>query len=331
MKPGNSSLGASFIQCDLQTNFNNSCSQNKSLDQQSENGAGYTGVVVWCATFALTSFFIIATNAITIKIFCTNPELKKKKEHIFLLSLAVADGIVGTISVPLNIILLMMAWSRNFFAQSYKTLTGLFLFFDVFSGLASVFTLTAIAIERLFSVARPQKHRAINRKKYQYLVRVPWGLALLLGILYVLSLSKGYPPFDDFFQFIVILVTLSFILIIICYIGIWVSIKNEKSTKRLSQVSLRNGKSYFQIRKERKMTYVVVIVTSAFVITWLPFQIINVIYYACKCQPGYSQSLINIIKLLQYFNSLLDPIIYSLVIDKFRKCLRKTVWNMRRQ
>jgi hypothetical protein len=64
-------------------------------------------------------------------------------------------------------------------------------------------------------------------------------------------------------------------------------------------------------------------VSIVFLVTWLPFQVINYIYhfnfqYASKLSYHYVFST----KLLHYFNSLVNPFIYTYRMPEFRKGLK---------
>lgn len=313
--------------------FNSSCQINQSLKDSNDpkSDGNMVELGVWCSAFSLTSVLIATTNALTIKIFCTNAQLKKKKENVFLISLAIVDMLVGLLCVPLYVVLSIMMWHKNLYNSVYYIHLGtLFRLIDIFCGLSSIYTLTAIAIERLFAVIKPRVQRTISRKVYRYLVRVPWGVAFIFSVFNALSSYREFKVFEQFYNLIFASILLSLVIVIASYVYIWLSIKNDTQTKRLSATSLRNGKSDYQIKRERKMTRVVVIVTSTFVVTCLPFETINIAMFICECELNVTRSVYLITKLLQYSNSMLNPFIYSLAIAEFRKCLRKTVRSITR-
>jgi hypothetical protein len=300
------------------TNYSCSPSFNASLGKTSE-------LVAWCLMYSAISFLIIIGNALTIMIFRTNVQFSRRKENGFLLSLAIADMLVGVADVPLHVYLLVKFWSGVNLAR--YLVYFVFLTIDVLFGFASIFTLTAISLERLFSVIKPHQHRKVKKRTYWYLVRVPWGASALQSFLYLLSL-KNILPFDVVFQFIVISLLCSMLVICIAYITIWESMTKRRQNPTSQTANLTAIKSELQLKKERKLTILVVIVTVAFALTWLPFQVINVVFYISyvnNLHPHISLSLIRFTKLLQYSNSMINPFIYSYNIKGFRRCLRRKI------
>lgn len=304
---------------------------NRSLENISTRDLGNTlELGAWCLMYSALSFIIIIGNALTIVVFRTNVQFSRKKEHCFLLSLAIADILVGIAGIPLQVFLLVQSWSAGRLPR-YIILNISFLTTDVFFGLASIFTLTAIALERLYSVIKPQKHRKIKKKMYWYLVRVPWIGSAFQSFLYLLSL-RSILPFDVVFQFIVISVLCSMLSICVSYTSIWISMNRRKQNRNSGQTShlAMRMRSEFRPNRQRKLTILVVIVTGAFAVTWLPFHIMNLIFYICHvngCMPAVSTSLIRFAKLLQYSNSFINPLIYSYNIKGFRSCLRRKLVN----
>ncbi|GFO38024.1 5-hydroxytryptamine receptor 1a [Plakobranchus ocellatus] len=85
----------------------------------------------------------------------------------------------------------------------------------------------------------------------------------------------------------------------------------------------RYRREKMEMRRERKAARVLGIITGAFVVCWLPFFIIAVLMPMCgdHCYiPGYVLSLF---LWLGYFNSLINPIIYTIFNPSFRVAFRK--------
>ncbi|XP_031562692.1 adenosine receptor A3-like [Actinia tenebrosa] len=314
-----------FVTPTLNTIQSNSWNGTNILANSSLDNESTLELVAWCLIYSVLLFIIIIGNALAIIVFRSNVYFGRKKEHCFLLSLAIADILVGIAGIPLQVFLLILEKSgkipRYFFVLNITFLTS-----DVFFGQASIFTLTAIALERLYSVIKPQKHRKVKKRTYWYLVRLPWMASAFQSFLYLLSLNNIL-PFGVVFQFIVISLLFSMLSLCVAYMRIWMSMKRRKKNQNslTSRLAIRM-KSEFNANKERKLTVVVVIVTGAFVVTFLPFQIMNFVFYICHLNgyiPDVSTSLVRFVKLLQYSNSLINPIIYSYNIKGFRVCLKR--------
>ena len=117
----------------------------------------------WSLCFGLLSFLIIVGNALSISILFKRR--LRKRPHFFLISLAFADLLVGLIPMPLYIII---QYSR------YRILSLVYIRVDIFAGLSSVFTLTAISPERLHAIARPLRHRQLTLRSYAIAIATPW-------------------------------------------------------------------------------------------------------------------------------------------------------------
>ena len=70
----------------------------------------------------------------------------------------------------------------------------------------------------------------------------------------------------------------------------------------------------------RKSSVTLGVIVGAYVVTWTPFLITNVVHAACLCVPP---SLFVTTVWLGYCNSLVNPIIYPLLIKDFRKVYRE--------
>ena len=74
---------------------------------------------------------------------------------MFLISLATADIMIGTISVPM--------WVSVSVKYDYQLRT-VYEIFDIICGVSSVLNLTAISLERCYALIYPIKHRNISKR-----------------------------------------------------------------------------------------------------------------------------------------------------------------------
>lgn len=328
----------------------------------------------WCVSFGVLAACIITGNLLAISVL-TRKRFLRRRTSYFLLSLTVADLMVGTISVPTYIFQLAANPSSNNTFLKYIKAS------DVFCSLASTFTLTIIALERVFAITYPLQHRVSTKKLYYILVSSVWILAGVLSSLYFFYNYKLLDH-DVFFYFMLITFFLSLFIMLVAYIVIWIrvtktlsldehkhqgslsntdSFPEEKKTKedrieltanpsngkpKSSPVPLRKfkgnkkqtkaltGKEVERSRSradsEKKLAVTLFIVTAVFIVTWLPFQIINVIVFRCRKYRIFCIPPINLIyfcKLLNYSNSLINPVVYSLRLPDFRVALKKIIFK----
>ena len=269
-------------------------------------------MIAWCFGFGVIDALIIISNTLAIVVF-TRSKLLRKRTNYFLLCLAIADMMVGTISLPLFIHTLVV-FTRGETSQNLADINNISRLLDIFSGFSSVFALTIIALERLYSVALPNWHRTTPRYTYFILLASIWALAGVLVCIYIFFVYKRDGETKSF-KYPMIAVFLSCLLMIcLAYVGIWMKVvqrMHEKTKKTLE--------------KDKKLATTLFLVTAIFVMTWAPFQAINVFYIELCPESSTCPKLIftavYLTKFMQYSNSFVNPIIYTFKMPDFRRVL----------
>lgn len=128
---------------------------------------------MWSLCFGLLAVLIVVGNAITIWIFIK--QKPRKRAHFLLISLAVADLLVGLLTVPLYIVVNLDTSAR-----------WPFLYADICSSLTSVFTLAVISLERMYAIGWPFRHRTLRLRSYKFAIVTPWILAATVTAIRVL-------------------------------------------------------------------------------------------------------------------------------------------------
>jgi len=94
----------------------------------------------------------------------------------------------------------------------------------------------------------------------------------------------------------------------------------------------RRAKERLEQKRERKAARTLAVITGSFVCCWLPFFIVALVRPFCadRCLdlPPLAQSVID---WLGYFNSLLNPIIYTVFNPDFRSAFRKILYGKYRR
>ena len=255
-----------------------------------------TGNFVWASLFAVIAFLAAGGNILTIIIF--HEKKLRKRPHFFLISLAVADLLVGLVAVPLYITIMYLDNTSN-------PLHVIYVKFDMFAGFTSIFTLAVIALERMYAIGWPFCHRVLKTQAYAIAIATPWMMAFIVTII-----AHFLSHRQSFAFFIAIFLSTPVVLTCVAYFVLW---KKERSRKLRHQV---------QETKTLKLTKTVVLITAAFVLTWLPFQVLNLVLNLCiSCKI--SLVVVYVIKLLQYGNSVINIVIYPFRDEEYRKSLFK--------
>ena len=254
--------------------------------------------LVWALLFASEAFLAVGGNIVTVIIF--QKKQLRRRPHFLLISLAVADLLVGLLSIPLYIV-------ANYVQNISQVFRALVQGADMLPGFASIFTLAVIALERMFAIGWPFRHRVLTTQTYIVAVAIPWIMAFVVTscvILLQFVINKPSIKLITIFLITPIAVTC------IAYLVLW---KEGKS------LLMRRQLQVLETRDER-LTRTVGLITAAFLVTWLPFQILILVNSQCSsCEI--SLVVVIVTKLLHYANSIINIVIYPVRNREFRAAL----------
>ena len=80
----------------------------------------------------------------------------------------------------------------------------------------------------------------------------------------------------------------------------------------------QNSADSANTKKEHQIALTLLIASILFVILWLPFQVANYIFHFDK-RAQVSHHFVYATKFLHYFNSIINPFVYALMLKEFRK------------
>ncbi|XP_078372729.1 melanopsin-like [Oculina patagonica] len=266
-------------------------------------------MITWSVLLGVIGIVALATNSLTIAAF-TKKRLQRPP-HYLLVSLACADFMVALVSVPIYTCIILGV--AKFTLKSRAA----FWFCDFLSGMASIFTLASISLERLFAMGWPLHHRTSSPLTYACFIAVPWLLALVVASLPVLDMFRLLP---HLFMFHVVLASccVAIFVTVIAYVTLWFKVRSSDSP---GQERSRE--------KDKRLAITLVIATLIFVFTWLPYPIILSIINLClKCVYS-NMKLFNdlslICKFMHLANSFMNPLVYILRIPEFRGAIRELI------
>lgn len=287
--------------------MNNSSLQSKG--DEKEALMSFTELMVWSSAFAFVTVIILIGNVLTLIVFSTNKKLLRMRANFFLINLAVADMMVGVLAIPMYLYHFVAAWHKGnsvWMQRSYQISKVV----DIFVGCASIFTLTVIALERAFSVCLPHIHRHLKNKVYYLHLGLIWLLSVLISLLR-LFFEENMLSLEFFFYFMLVFFALALSITCSSYIVIWYRMKlrfaRRDSCKRRST------------EQDKRLALMLFTVTMVFVLSWMPFQIINIVIFFCRPCETIPHEVAYFTKFLHYGNSCVNPIIYSFLVPEFRR------------
>ena len=258
--------------------------------------------VFWSSCFGSLATLIVLGNILTIWVFFK--QRRRKRAYFLLISLAVADLLVGLFTIPL-----FMADNNTQSLSMWLVPIGA----DVFTGITSIYTLAVISLERMFAVGWPFRHRTLNFRVYICAIVIPWIVATVCTTTVILYISQIITRESFTFPFLLFQTT-PFIVMSVAYYVTW--------RKQRSPMGNQNR----GMAREARLAKTLFLITGASLLTWLPFQIINllVLFNAnVRMYLSHKPAAIITIKLLQFSNSLVNVVIYPFRIPEFRNTLRE--------
>ena len=253
--------------------------------------------IFWDICFGVLVTLIIAGNVLTIWIFFK--QRRQKRSYSLLISLAVADLLVGIFAVPFCI----KAVVSQGYAWFFVSISA-----DIFTGITSIYTLVVISLERMFAVGWPVRHRTVNYRVYVCAISIPWIIAAIFTTLVVLRILNMIGR-EHFFYCLVLIPGIPLITICVANFVTW---KKQKSPFRNQN----------HIKREVKLAKTLALITRTSLFTWLPFQILNTsIELNITGKFHLFQLTLFIIKFFQFSNSFVNVIIYPFRIPEFKRTL----------
>ncbi|XP_051997596.1 adenosine receptor A1 [Xyrauchen texanus] len=239
----------------------------------------------------------------------------------FVLSLAVADFLVGAVAVPLALVvdgrLQTTFHSCLFISCMVIVLTQ-----------ASVHSLLAIAVDRVLRVYNPLRFRGAGKKQHLWAaVIVCWLTASILGLIPMFGWHNDDPTTNvnstitckfltvismsylvNFNFLICILPPTVIMLVLYTFIFYTISKHLRKGVGRVVE-----SRTFY--RKERRLANSLALVLVLFVVCWLPIHIMNTLNYYITSLPSVA---FHIGVLLSHANSAVNPIVYAFKIPKIK-------------
>ena len=263
--------------------------------------------IALCSAFVFEAVLIVAGNLLTIAFFAMKKKLRKKS-LLLVINMAFADVMLGAVSLPLYIYLWI---GPHFNLWSFKaSLELLFFICDTIFSQASLISAVFISCERFFAVFWPLKHKTLLMRAHRIAVFMVWTLTIFVSTMtivpiYLLSKTHAWYIWVSF--------PLTYLLIVCCCnISIWRKCQKQRFALQIGQISAT---------KNKRLTKTLLLVSFIPVVSWFPLVINNYLIFFQKLNFRRSYLVNGIVDILNYSNSFLNPVVYSLRIPEFRQSL----------
>ncbi|XP_068676716.1 substance-K receptor-like isoform X2 [Montipora foliosa] len=282
------------------------------------NDSHHQKCIAWLTVFNIEAVAIVTMNAFTIIIYLKERILRKRTTYL-VISLAVADMFV-TYNLIFEILFLgndCNFWKINMYRsfEIFIVTSSLWYFFPA----ASVANLAAISLERMHATFRPFKHRLIKKKMFG---------AAVAGVWFTAALSTAI-VFSIFFLDRLDITTVyhvqaSYYLFLFCCLFIMVVSYTSIAAKFYCGT---HPQHHGAIRRERKLTKTLFIVTIVSLILMMPFTILGFLFHVTSGEMVETIShetwphLFYSLGCLFYANSIINPLLYALKMPEFKRAL----------
>lgn len=232
----------------------------------------------------------------------------------FLVSLACTDLCVAAFSMPVWLAYLLTGpeWTLGEILKYTWTMV------DILVGTASIMNLMAISFTRFLSLRNPLRFSEwITSRTVAAIIICVWiysiGIAVTSHFLYSKRIFNLVVTITCFYAPLLFILGAHFMTFKVAL----TQVRQIRATVPAQYLGNQNN-----VLKEYKAAKTISVIVGAFLMCWLPFVTLNVIYSLCDTShdcPIIAPELIMASKCLHYGNSLLNPIIYSIMNRDFKK------------
>uniref|UniRef100_H3BZZ0 Trace amine associated receptor 1 n=1 Tax=Tetraodon nigroviridis TaxID=99883 RepID=H3BZZ0_TETNG len=247
--------------------------------------------------------------------------------HYLILSLAVADLLLGVIVLPFSAVLIVnpCIYLQTFICRVRNIC-------DMLMSTTSILNLCCISVDRYHAVCQPLMYRIIiNVRVTVGMTAVSWSLPVLIGIGITMFDQKKSKTRCLFFQspnllFLIIgsgvLFYLPAVIIFTTYLKIlMVAQRQARAIKNVACLSIKPGK--MMNKKQNKATRTLAIVIGFFFMCWTPFFLC--ILFNPLSNNSIPVSVMESFKWLGWSNSMFNPLVYAFFYSWFRSAFRMII------
>ncbi|XP_059212934.1 trace amine-associated receptor 1-like [Centropristis striata] len=305
-----------------------SLNRSDDLCNDSSNVSGITTVInsyLLCICVVFLSVLIMCGNLLVIISIIYFKQLHTPTNYL-ILSLAVADLLVGVVVLPFSTILVVTScWYLKDLLCIIRSS------FDAFLSISSILNLCSISVDRYYAVCQPLRYRTkMNVRVIVVMILLSWTVSAHFGIgISIQGLNEGQSNRCVILQqtrTAILGIFFAFYLPAIIMFSIYVKIfiVAQRQARSIQNTTCQCKKSKAAVSKsERKATKTLAVVMGVFLICWTPFYLCMTFYHLSNYPI--LVPLIETLKWLGWSNSMLNPLVYGFFYRWFRLSFRMII------
>uniref|UniRef100_A0A665VTZ3 Substance-P receptor n=1 Tax=Echeneis naucrates TaxID=173247 RepID=A0A665VTZ3_ECHNA len=286
-------------------------------------------ISVWAVLYCSIVAVSVVGNSVVIWIILAHKRMRTVTNY-FLVNLAFAEAAMSAFNTVINFT--YAVHNEWYFGLVYCRFHN---FFPVAAMFASIYSMTAIAIDRYVAIIHPLQQR-LSSTETRVVVCVIWILALLLAFpqYYYSSTAQlpgrtvcyiDWPEYStvDFRKMYYVCMTLLVYFLPLCIMGwayttagftLWASKIPGDSTERYKE----------QLTAKRKVVKMMIVVVCTFAVCWLPYHVYFLLhqFFPHLFEQRYIQQVYLAVMWLAMSSTMYNPIIYCCLNSRWDVCLR---------
>ncbi|KAL0970523.1 hypothetical protein UPYG_G00243220 [Umbra pygmaea] len=287
-------------------------------------------VALWSVAYSLVVLVSVSGNVIVIWVILAHKRMRTVTNY-FLLNLALADASMAAFNALVNVI--YAAHGDWYFGPAYCKFHN---FFPVTAVFASIYSMTAIAVDRYMAIIYPLKPR-LSAVVTRAVIGCIWGMAVILAfpLCYYSTIRRiGQRTLcyvcwprgsQDAFIYHITVAALVYLLPLVVMAGTYTLVGRTLWGGDIPGDS--NDNYHLQIQAKRKVVKMMVMVVVTFAFCWLPYHLYFLV-------TGLNRQLVRIKAIQQVYLSVLwlamsstmyNPIIYCCLNNRFRAGFKRAL------
>eukprot|EP00794_Sanderia_malayensis_P007675 gene7675-8510_t len=348
---------ASFsVNCSTITTTNNSSNQsiakNSSPVMKINCNLPVSNLNLFYSIFLIiVAIVALVGNVIVCVVISQSRKLRSQSINHLLLSLAVSDILVSVLSLPVKI-------HVGFHNQQFCMSDGVCWFFfysDILANCSSVTHLLVISIQRFIAISMPFNSQYIlSRRRIDVLIALVWLYSAMwsilctfnwsqpstLGVILTGSSPKPCQPNNPIYWTSVYIAVFIIPLFVMACLQLAILRSVKLHTRRMMMIERNADKAVKMRKREIRVARTVSIVYAAFTACWLPVCLLTLSSGWCpKCferfqiwnEKVFIATFLVFVHMLPPLSSTLNPFIYVISGDEFRKAIKTVLFQRKRE